>query len=94
MKNDYRVDPELRSVLQNYPSIDLNLENLPTIREERAIMTREMNAQLPKIEEVTQEDRMVPRSEGGPYVKIRIYKPIKSGNSLPGFFWIHGGVMF
>lgn len=91
MKNDNRVDPELAPALELYPPTELNLENLAATREMMVKMTLEINAQLPKIEGVTQEDRQVPGPEGDPDIRVRIYKPAEQTDTLPGFLWIHGG---
>jgi acetyl esterase/lipase len=86
-----RVDPELRPMLELYPPTDLNLANLAAAREMGAAMTLEMKAQLPEVEGVTQEDRLVPGPAGDPEVPVRIYRPTEQDESLPGFLWIHGG---
>jgi acetyl esterase/lipase len=54
-------------------------------------MSLEMKAQLPEVEGVTKEDRLVPGREGDPDVRIFIYKPSEQNETLPGFLWIHGG---
>lgn len=89
--NTKRVDPELLPMLEMYPPTELNPGNLVATREMGAKMTLETNAQLPKVEGVTREDRMIPGPAGDPEVRVRIYKPTEPKEILPGFLWIHGG---
>lgn len=91
MKIDKRVDPELVPALEVYPDGVLNRETLAITREFLEKMTADVNATLPKVEGITQEDRLVPGPEGAPDVGIRIYKPAGRAKNRPGFFWIHGG---
>jgi acetyl esterase/lipase len=88
---DSRVDPELVPALELLPDADLNQETLPIIREFMEKMTAEINSQLPVVEGITQEDRLIPGPEGAPDVRIRIYKSTEQTEKLPAFFWIHGG---
>jgi len=91
MKIDSRVDPELVSALELYPDGVLNRETLAITREFMEKLTADVNATLPKVEGITQEDRLVSGPEGAPDVGIRIYKPTGQTKKRPGFFWIHGG---
>ncbi len=91
MEIDSRVDPELVPALELMPNVVLNKANLTAIREFMATMTAEANAQLPKVEGVIQEDRMVPGPPGDPDVRVRIYRPTEQTGKIPGFLWIHGG---
>ena len=91
MKDNNRVDPELLPALELYPPTELNLENLAATREMGAKMNLEMNAQLPEVEGVTQEDQLVPGPAGDPDVRVRIYRPSEQKETSPGFLWIHGG---
>jgi acetyl esterase/lipase len=91
VKIDSRVDPELVSALELMPDGVLNSDTLAIAREFMEKMTAEINAQLPVVEGITQEDRFIPGPEGAPEVRIRIYRPTEQIDKLPGFFWIHGG---
>jgi acetyl esterase/lipase len=88
---DSRVDPELVPALELQPDGVLNQETLAIAREFMEQMTAQINSQLPVVEGITQEDRLIPGPEGAPEVRIRIYKPTEKTEKLPGFFWIHGG---
>jgi acetyl esterase/lipase len=91
VETDDRVDPELVPALEMMPDAPLNQETLAITREFLEQMTAALNAQLPPIEGITQEDRLIPGPEGAPDVRIRIYRPTEQTKKLPGFFWIHGG---
>jgi len=91
VQNLDRVDPELLPALELLPPTELTLANLVATRDMGAKMTLEMNARLPDIEEVTQEDRQIPGPAGDPDVRVRIYRPREQNEVLPGFLWIHGG---
>ena len=91
MTDHSKVDPELLPALELYPPTELNAENLVATREMGAKMTLEMNARLPAVEGVTQEDRFAPGPKGDPDVRVRIYRPTEQADPLPGLFWIHGG---
>lgn len=91
MEIDSRVDPELTPALELLPDVDLNQETLEITREFMEKMTADINAQLPVVEGITQEDRLIPGPEGAPDVRVRIYKPTEQAEKLPAFFWIHGG---
>lgn len=91
MKIDPRVDPELLPTLEQFPPTELNLDNLAATREMQAEQTLLQNTQLPEIDGVIQEDRLVPGLVGNPEVRIRIYKPVGQTGDLPCLLWMHGG---
>jgi acetyl esterase/lipase len=90
-----RLDPEIAGPLEGFMKvmgdIKFNLEDLPAMRANGAQMMAVMIGQLPAIEGVTTEDRIVPGSEGAPDVAIRVYKPTDRPADLPALLWIHGG---
>lgn len=43
------------------------------------------------IEGVKSEEKYIPSRNGGPDIRIRIYKPLHSSEVLPGFLYFHGG---
>ncbi|MBU4318270.1 MAG: alpha/beta hydrolase [Proteobacteria bacterium] len=91
MALNHLVDPELIRVLEAYPDTELNQDTLAATRRMRDKQALEMKAILPKMEEVTQKDYLVPGLAGGPDVSVRVYKPGGQTEKLPGFLWIHGG---
>jgi acetyl esterase/lipase len=51
----------------------------------------EMLATFPQVEGVSQEDRFAPGTQGGPPVRVRIYRADDQSSKLPALYWIHGG---
>jgi acetyl esterase/lipase len=37
------------------------------------------------------EERFIPSRNGGPDIRVRIYKPVQASGDLPGMLYIHGG---
>ena len=86
-----RVHPELKEALTlmlQMPRIDLH--DIPALRENPMRMpVPEVN--LPGIETVKTETRLVPGPDGAPDVAVEVYTPPSQGTKLPGLLWIHGG---
>ena len=81
------VDPELRSLLELIPTVDLTQELLPAIRAAGIPFPSDPRA----IEAVSLVERNVPGPYGAPEVNLAIYTP-RNGNGLfPCIFHIHGG---
>ncbi|NEW05334.1 alpha/beta hydrolase [Paenibacillus sp. SYP-B3998] len=83
MDFESRVLPELRSVLEVFPSFDLegNLEL------SRSLVS---NPPIEKSEHVCTTSRMIPGAAGEMLAKI--YEPTqRTGAKLPAMLWIHGG---
>jgi acetyl esterase/lipase len=88
------LDPELAAPLEGFLALmggTLNLQAIPAVRAGMAQMAAAMKDQLPVIEGVTTEDRMVPSPEGAPDVLVRVYQPTQRPATLPALLWIHGG---
>jgi len=89
------IDPELVAVLDLLPVIDTT--DLVAARVEFDSMMAQMRVEIPGIETLSIEDRMVPGWEGDPEVGVRIYRPLASAASaapaapVPGILYIHGG---
>jgi acetyl esterase/lipase len=86
-----RVHPELKEALTlmlQMPRIDLH--DIGALRENPMRMpVPEIN--LPGIETVTTETRLVPGPDGAPDVAVEVYTPPSRETKLPGLLWIHGG---
>jgi acetyl esterase/lipase len=87
------IDPELASVLDFMPVIDLD----DPVEARRAFekLLVSMRKPLPEADLLDIEDRMIPGWEGDPDVSVRVYRP-KTATSepatmLPGILLIHGG---
>ncbi len=89
-----RLHPDLVGpikMMQNQPGGAINLHDIPAARVSMREMMEAIKDQVPVVEGVTSEDRMVPGPDGAPDVGVRIYKPANQSGTLPAFLWIHGG---
>jgi len=89
-----RLHPELVGpvkAMQNMPGGGLNLDDIPAARAAGDEMMKSMKEQMPVIEGVTSEDRLVPGPANAPDIAVRIYKPISQSGTLPALLWMHGG---
>jgi acetyl esterase len=83
------IDPELAVVLDQLPVIDTS--DLVAARASFDAMLAEMRVEIPGIETLSIEDRLVPGWEGDPEVGVRIYRPRAAAKPVPGILYIHGG---
>ncbi|WP_424532326.1 alpha/beta hydrolase [Sphaerisporangium viridialbum] len=95
MAHHPNLDPELAAALDQaiLPAFDLSTlspEDLPGVR---AQMNAVLAAAPPTDPRVTIEDRHVPGPDGGPDVRLRLYRPTGETRDLPCLYWIHGGGM-
>ena len=44
-----------------------------------------------KVEGLTSEERFIPSRNGGPAIRVKIYKPMQASGTLPVMLYIHGG---
>jgi acetyl esterase/lipase len=89
-----RLDPELAGpvmMMLKMQGGSLSLDNIPATRAMAAQMAAAMKEQMPVIEGVTAEDRLIPGPAGDPDVTVRAYRPKKRSGMLPALLWIHGG---
>jgi acetyl esterase/lipase len=87
-----QLDPELRVVLERFPTegaVDLN--NIPAARAKMKKLFTTLQVTLPAVEGVTSQDQSVPGPQGDPDVRVRIYQPNDRPSILPALLWIHGG---
>jgi acetyl esterase/lipase len=89
------LDPELRAAIEQSPLLVPELSSLTY--EELDGFRAQINAFLaaapPAETSVVIEDRHVPGPDGGPDVRVRIYRPAGEAQNRPGLYWIHGGGM-
>ena len=89
------IDPELAAMIDLLPKIDL-LDPVAA-RQAFADILAAIKIDIPGIETLDIEDRMVPGFEGDPDVSVRVYrpKPKRAGEAAPtlapGVVMIHGG---
>jgi acetyl esterase len=83
------IDPELTGVLELLPQIDLS--DPVAARAGFAALVAGFGSDIPGIESLDVEDRLVPGWEGDPEVGVRIYRPKNRSGPGPGVLMIHGG---
>jgi acetyl esterase/lipase len=88
-----RVDPELVDSLGAVKerSDALDLHDIPGTRARLAEMDAAARQDVPDLESVRIEDRLVPGPSGAPDVHVRVYQPVDRPETLPALLWIHGG---
>jgi acetyl esterase/lipase len=86
-----RIDPEIRSVLDLVPHLDLT--DIPAARRERAeLAARAADGHVPPASVRTQEGRIPGWPEGEPDVVVRVHEPAaRSTSPRPALLWVHGG---
>jgi acetyl esterase/lipase len=84
---NHLVDPELRALLEVFPTITLTQDVLPALRAAAIPFPSDPRA----VEAVALEERMIPGPAGDPDVGVVIYTPRERGSYLPCIFHIHGG---
>jgi acetyl esterase/lipase len=87
-----QLDPELKAVMARMPTDrTLDLTKISAARARMKKLVLEMLATFPQVEGVSQEDRFAPGTQGGPPVRVRIYRADDQSSKLPALYWIHGG---
>ena len=87
-----QLDPELKAVMERMPTDrTLDLTKISAARARMKKLVLEMLATFPLVEGVSQEDRFAPGTQGGPPVRVRIYRADDQSSKLPALYWIHGG---
>ena len=87
-----QLDPELKAVMECMPTDrTLDLTKISAARARMKKLVLEMLATFPQVEGVSQEDRFAPGTQGGPPVRVRIYRADDQSSKLPALYWIHGG---
>jgi acetyl esterase/lipase len=87
-----QLDPELKAVMERMPTDrTLDLTKISAARARMKKLVLEMLATFPQVEGVSQEDRFTQGTQGGPPVRVRIYRADDQSSKLPALYWIHGG---
>jgi acetyl esterase/lipase len=85
------MDPELAAIVELLPQMDL----VDPVATRRVFddMIASLAIDIPGLEALAIEDRMVPGFEGDPDVAVRVYRAAQAtaGSSVPGIVMIHGG---
>jgi acetyl esterase/lipase len=91
MRTRHLVDPELAPLLDTFPPVVLNREQLPLIRAGVAQMVAQMAATAPAFPMIEVAERLVPGPADAPDVRVLLYRPRDVAHPLPALLWIHGG---
>jgi acetyl esterase/lipase len=85
------IDPELAAIVDLLPKMDL--VDPVAARQAFEELLAGITFDIPGIETLDIEDRMVPGHEGDPDVAVRLYRPKETvaGTQRPGVVMIHGG---
>ena len=85
------IDPELAAVIDLLPKIDL-VDPVAARRAFEEILVA-IRLDVPGLETLDIEDRLVPGWEGDPDVAVRVYRPARAAAAapVPGIVMIHGG---
>jgi acetyl esterase len=83
------IDPELAGIIGVLPALDLS--DPVGARAGFTAMLAGLRAEIPGIETLAIEDRVVPGWEGDPDVPVRVYRPKERTGAAPGVLLIHGG---
>ncbi|HTK09351.1 MAG TPA: alpha/beta hydrolase [Ktedonobacteraceae bacterium] len=85
------VDPEIISMLDMFPPLNLSVESLPQMREVLNEMNAQVLATLPETPDIAVSERRIPGPQGAPDVRVLVYLPKNVSTPTPGLLWIHGG---
>lgn len=89
------IDPEISAPLQGFLEATgggFDLKDIPAMRQMTEGMIAGVKAAVPPIEGVQTEDYEAPGRDGGPSVRVRLYRPAHTvGEPLPALLWMHGG---
>ena len=85
------IDPELAAMIDLLPKIDL-VDPVAARQAFEEILVA-IRVDIPGIETLDIEDRLVPGADGDPDVPVRVYRPAgaAAGARVPGLLMIHGG---
>ncbi len=84
------IDPELAALVDVLPVIEL--DDMQVARDAFEQLIASLNVDIPGIETLEIEDRLVPGHEGDPGVPVRVYGPKAPRTPpVPGILQIHGG---
>ncbi|MBW8485770.1 alpha/beta hydrolase [Actinomadura parmotrematis] len=88
-------DPEVAAVLAaiDVPPLPFTLENLPKLREQRAVLPPPSLAELARDGAYRVEERAVPGPAGAPDVTLLICVPTDAEGPVPVLYHAHGGGM-
>ncbi len=81
------IDPELAAFVDALPVLDLS----DPVAARAALESMVTGIQVPGVETLAIDDRLVPGWHGDPDVAVRVYRPSSPTGPVPGLLYIHGG---
>ena len=87
MNTRHLVDPQIASMLETFPPLELNSHSLSSVRQRLNEMHQEMLPTLPKFPNIEVTEHRV----GPAGVRVLLYRPRGTVQPLPALLWIHGG---
>ena len=81
------IDPELAAFVDALPVLDLS----DPVAARAALESMVTGIQIPGVETLAIDDRLVPGWHGDPDVAVRVYRPSSPTGPVPGLLYIHGG---
>ncbi|GAC1356939.1 MAG: alpha/beta hydrolase [Ktedonobacteraceae bacterium] len=91
MTTKHLIDPEIVSMLDLFPGLNLTTESLPQTRASFNEMSTQMVAGLPEFPNVSVSERHIPGPQGALDVRVLVYHPKNVSTPVPALLWIHGG---
>ncbi|MGB1069525.1 MAG: alpha/beta hydrolase [Henriciella sp.] len=88
MTSRHLIDPQLRPLLEIWPTVKVNAETLPAIRQMREQAARNLPAPP---DTVGIEDHFAPSQNGAATVRVRITQLKDRRNTAPVILHLHGG---
>ena len=82
------VDPELATILDQMPTVELTEE---IVKQVRAMDQTPKFPNLPMFPNIKVMEHFVPGPEGDPEVRILLYQPVKVEEPRSSLLWLHGG---
>ena len=86
----YRFDPELAPIVPLLP-VESDWSDMAAARAAMSEMIAAATADLPPIEGVDWDERLVPGPADAPDVRVRVYRPTVLEAPLPAVLYLHGG---
>lgn len=90
MVDKKQIDPELLSALEVMLDFDV-WEDLSETRIKQRQLAEKYNAHLSILDQVVFKDHQISNCGDNPDLRVRVYRPEKTDEALPGLLWIHGG---
>jgi acetyl esterase/lipase len=83
------LDPELKTMLETFPQLEISLDTVPAVR--KALAELFSSVPVPGGLSVTVDEVTLPGSSAAPPVRMLAYRPRDRTTALPAFIHCHGG---